>query len=97
MKKLAAIVLKFIPFGAINGLLGRVFGLRLCYAARWKKLLSKADLVIDVGANDGQTVAFFRGYGYKGKIVCFEPNPPVFERLRKNMAKEIQAGQMEIY
>ena len=97
MKKLAALVLKFIPFGAINGFLGTTFGLRICHATRWKKLLSQADLVIDVGANDGQTVASFRGYGYRGKIVCFEPNPPVFERLRKNMAKEIQAGRMEIY
>lgn len=39
------------------------------------------DLVLDVGANTGQTGVDFRRNGYRGRIVSFEPQGGVFEQL----------------
>jgi FkbM family methyltransferase len=44
------------------------------------------DVVIDVGANDGDFGRDIRDRGYKGLIVSFEPNPVVFERLSNSIA-----------
>jgi FkbM family methyltransferase len=42
------------------------------------------DCVFDVGANEGQFAEMLRdAVGYTGPIVSFEPNPPVFARLRE--------------
>jgi FkbM family methyltransferase len=50
-----------------------------------KPLLEKheIDLVLDVGANIGQTYDLFREAGFSGKIVSFEPNPEVFAILER--------------
>jgi len=39
------------------------------------------DLLIDVGANEGQTRDKVRLSGYQGPIVSFEPHPECFQRL----------------
>ncbi len=40
------------------------------------------DLVVDVGANEGQFVGWMRDRGYTGRIVSFEPQRRVFEICR---------------
>ena len=41
------------------------------------------NIVLDVGSNDGDFGRDIRDRGYKGVIVSFEPNPLVFDRLKK--------------
>lgn len=45
-------------------------------------LVTGVDLVLDVGANLGQTYQRFRRMGYQGPIISFEPNPHVFKQLQ---------------
>jgi len=42
------------------------------------------DVVIDVGANEGQYVKKIRNMGYEGKIISFEPTSEAYEKLVKN-------------
>jgi len=65
---------------AFQNLLGRI-GLSLGWCANWRGILAECDLVIDVGANVGQTVKFMRSRGARGKIICYEPNPEAARRL----------------
>jgi len=44
------------------------------------------DAVLDIGANDGRYATEIREAGWAGKIVSFEPQPAVFERLAQRMA-----------
>jgi FkbM family methyltransferase len=47
------------------------------------------DCVFDVGANEGQFVEMLRdAVGYQGPVISFEPNPPVFARLRDKAAAD---------
>lgn len=59
-------------------------------AARLAKLLDhyKIDLVLDVGANNGQYARHLRSIGYKGGIVCFEPLNSAYEALTKYVDKD---------
>jgi FkbM family methyltransferase len=52
----------------------------------WRNLFAYCgiDLIIDVGANTGQTYDSFRWAGFEGPIYSFEPNPEVFERLERH-------------
>lgn len=69
---------------------------------------NKIDVVFDVGANIGQFACELRSYGYKGKIISFEPLPQAYETLCKQALKDSNwivhqrcavgaaAGQIEI-
>jgi FkbM family methyltransferase len=46
------------------------------------------DIVLDIGANDGRYAAEIREAGWAGKIVSFEPQPAVFERLTQRMVSD---------
>lgn len=46
------------------------------------------DLIFDVGANKGQFSQSIRSFGYKGKIVSFEPIPEAHEKLSALASRE---------
>ncbi len=45
------------------------------------------DLVIDVGANTGQFAESLIDFGYKGKIISFEPTETAYQKLCKKASK----------
>jgi FkbM family methyltransferase len=50
------------------------------------RLTQPGDLAIDAGANIGYMASILGiRVGPKGKVICFEPHPEVFESLRKNI------------
>lgn len=46
------------------------------------------DYVFDIGANTGQSVKFYRGIGYCGKIISYEPIRSVWDQLQKNVSDD---------
>ena len=58
-------------------------GFDVVYFAPPAKLLEQVDLILDVGANNGQSYERFRNLGYEGPIISFEPNPDTFEQLSR--------------
>jgi FkbM family methyltransferase len=48
---------------------------------QFKNTLNNDSLILDVGANNGQSIDFFRTIAPKCKIVSFEPNPDLFTKL----------------
>ncbi|WP_406831817.1 FkbM family methyltransferase [Pedococcus sp. KACC 23699] len=46
------------------------------------------DVVLDVGANEGQFASGIRGHGFRGRMVSFEPLPGPFRRLEAVASKD---------
>jgi FkbM family methyltransferase len=57
---------------------------------RRMKLVSNhnIDTLFDIGANAGQYASLMREYGFKGKIISFEPLKSAFEELKKTSIKD---------
>lgn len=66
------------------------YALEMDPAERRKRMLAAAriDLVLDVGANEGQYAMELRKLGFTGKIVSFEPIQEVGLRLRANLGSD---------
>jgi FkbM family methyltransferase len=60
-------------------------GYDMIHYTPWKNLFDTLglDLILDVGANVGQSYDSFRWAGFKGPIYSFEPNPEIFKRLQQ--------------
>ena len=56
-------------------------GLDICRTPNIKLMLSKVDVVIDAGANIGDSYDYFRSLGYRGQIISYEPTPETFKIL----------------
>ena len=70
-----------LPIGRLHDLLRR-FGYEITPLPVDRLLRRRPDVVLDVGANEGQFGQDLRRRGFGGRIVSFEPIPHVFERLR---------------
>lgn len=66
------------------------YGLELTRTMSLASFLSfnRVDLVVDVGANEGQFARKLRWQGYDGPILSFEPISSVFETLSGHVAKD---------
>jgi FkbM family methyltransferase len=79
-----------VVFNSINRLLDASFGLRIQPSSNARlsstreALLNnkRCELLVDVGANDGDWAARIRKVGFKGLIESFEPTE-IFEKLKK--------------
>lgn len=47
--------------------------------------LAEVDVVVDVGAHVGAALRYFSGYFPDARYLAYEPNPKVFQILRRNM------------
>jgi len=64
--------------------------------AKWLELNSlrrflrehRINVILDVGANEGQYVSKLRRLGFRGRVVSFEPDPRSFARLRERHRKD---------
>lgn len=66
----------------IIGILERIFEIKVYLF--YKKMFKNENLVIvDVGANRGQTINFFHKLNKKNFLYSFEPNPSLFKILKK--------------
>ena len=83
-------------------------GFDMIHYAPWENLFATfhVDLILDVGANAGQTYDSFRWAGFKGPICSFEPNPEMFAKLERKSgvswqrfqyALSSQSGQLKFY
>jgi FkbM family methyltransferase len=57
-------------------------------AKRRGVLLRQIDLVLDVGANEGQYARWLRSLGYDGRIISFEPVPKTFQALTESASSD---------
>jgi FkbM family methyltransferase len=81
----------------INAILGKTFGVKL-YSTRVHGKEDMADInntgykvstIFDVGANIGQSATKFRKAFPDSTIYCFEPVKYIFEKLERNLSKDI--------
>ena len=81
---------------------GGVDVVRFQSTTRWlarRKALFDAhavDLVLDVGANDGEYAISLRRLGYTGRIVSFEPLPDAAAALRARHANDTSWSSYEV-
>jgi FkbM family methyltransferase len=68
------------------------------WLARRRSLMRSygVDLVVDVGASDGEYAASLRRLGYNGDIVSFEPLPDAAARLRARHGRDARWRSFEI-
>src|SRR5438874_2500337 len=82
----------------VNGVLGFA-GLRLVHSnvgclsaddAGLKQIIAQLGITVvpDVGAHRGQYALRLRRLGYYGRIISFEPQAEIFEKLMKQTAKD---------
>jgi FkbM family methyltransferase len=64
-----------------------------------EKVVKPGQVCVDIGANVGAiTLALARMVGPEGRVQAFEPGPPLFERLRKNLEMNPSvSGRVEIH
>lgn len=56
----------------------------LCITELLYQIVKPGDFCIDVGANIGYTSIIFSNLvGFNGKVLAFEPNPFLFDRVKK--------------
>jgi FkbM family methyltransferase len=83
-------------------------GFDMIHYVPWENLLAhfSIDLILDVGANVGQTYESFRWAGFQGPIVSFEPCPATFRQLetrpgfawqRRPYALSNKSGELKFY
>jgi len=51
-------------------------------AAARQLVLTNCDLVVDIGANNGQWITTVRGHGYDGDAICIEPLKKNYNKLK---------------
>lgn len=63
-----------------------------------RDLLQHHDIstVLDVGANVGQFASALRAWGYRGRIISFEPVPDAFATLVKRAARDPRWSAMQL-
>ncbi len=76
-----------VPRQLLQSGLGRA-GARLVRTSRHKTLMDfvasrDIDLVLDIGANEGQFGMALRHAGYQGRIISFEPLSQAYQKLQK--------------
>jgi len=60
-----------------------------------KQMVSDGDICIDIGANVGAiTMSLAKYCGSGGMVIAFEPGPPTFSKLKKNIALNPQLEQI---
>lgn len=79
----------------VRGLV-RSRGLDVVYFAPPERLLENVDLLLDVGANKGQSYERFRSMGYAGPVISFEPSPATFAELSQANGTNWQKFQIAL-
>ncbi len=69
---------------------GRVlpFGSHLLPEIKRRLPKFRVDLIFDIGANGGQTIKEYRPWFPKATIVCFEPDPTTYDRLKAAVRRD---------
>ena len=60
------------------------------------RILSNSSIVFDVGANRGQSIAFFKKNFPSVTILAFEPSPTVFLKLQKKSENKKNISLLEL-
>jgi FkbM family methyltransferase len=89
-------MLRSLLTGALYRATATRFELPELLSEKWLELTSlrhflseqRIDVVLDVGANEGQFAAKLRRLGFTGAIVSFEPDPRAFTRLAERHGRD---------